>query len=291
MNAEEDWDREQDLRRHEREEDLNDRDADQRERRVEQQHERRERRLEQSEFKHNDATAAAMVFRIQAEDVEAQAGAYFKKHIFEPLGIITGNAWVAGGCVREWVIRKKVRPGTDIDVWTTGPEEVARIKAAAKKAGWEELHSDDRSDNYRSKLGKWVQVIKAFHFVDWVDTLERFDFTVCAFAVNHSGHFFHHRDAFVDLAARRLAIIRLTFPVSSIVRAVKYVGKGFNICGGNLRRLVEAIQAEAVDDKLTELLERTGRELRGEPEPKPETDQDDDGGNIGSGRGWGRGLD
>lgn len=287
MNAEDDWEREQDLRRHEREEDLRDRWADDRERRLEQRQERRERRLEQSEFKHNDATAAAMVFRIQAEDVEAQAGAYFKKHIFEPLGIITGNAWVAGGCVREWVIRKKVGPGTDIDVWTTGPEEVARIKAAAKKAGWEELHSDERSDNYRSKLGKWVQVIKAFHFVDWVDTLERFDFTVCAFAVNHRGELFHHRDAFVDLAARRLAIIRLTFPVSSMVRAVKYVRKGFNICGGNLRRLVEAIQEEAGQEAINELANHAGRASRGEEEP----DDDEDGGNIGSGRGWGRGLD
>ena len=49
--------------------------------------------------------------------------------------------------------------------------------------------------------------------------------------------------SFIDLAKKQLMFNKITYPASSMSRAFRYYKKGFSICLGEIRKLIEAIQA------------------------------------------------
>ena len=61
---------------------------------------------------------------------------------------------------------------------------------------------------------------------------DRFDYTICQFAVDTNGMLWCGDHSLWDLARKRLAVHRITFPVSSLRRLLKYTSKGFYACSG-----------------------------------------------------------
>jgi len=47
---------------------------------------------------------------------------------------------------------------------------------------------------------------------------------------------------FIDLAKRQLIINKITYPASTMSRAFRYYKKGFTMCQGEMKKIVEAIQ-------------------------------------------------
>jgi hypothetical protein len=190
--------------------------------------------------------------------VEA-AEKYFDKMIFEPLGI-NGNAWIAGGCLREWLQEKRIAKGCDVDVWCRNEAEADRIRKEAKKAKWTLTAELPTSLNYKTNKGQWVQIIRQHYFDGPVETIAAFDFTVCAFALTSSGAFWMHQSSLLDMAMMRLMVIDLQFPQSTLRRTYKYAEKGYRICGGELGKVVDAIVAEAKEKELIEATDPIGSE-------------------------------
>lgn len=198
------------------------------------------------------------------ETVVKAASDYFEKMIFEPLGI-RENAWIAGGCLREWLQEKRIAKGCDVDVWCRNEAEVERIKKAAKTAKWVLTAELPTSLNYKTNKGQWVQIIRGHYFDGPVETIAAFDFTVCAFALTHDDAFWMHQSSLLDMAMMRLMVIDLQFPQSTLRRTYKYAEKGYRICGGELGKVVDAIIAEAKEKELAEASDPLGSEQTGSP--------------------------
>ena len=197
--------------------------------------------------------------QLDDNDVVKAASEYFEKLVFEPLGI-TKDAWIAGGCLREWLQEKRIVKGCDIDVWCRHEREVERIRKAAKDSKWTLTVELPTSLNYKTPKGPWVQIIRKHFFDGPVETISAFDFTVCAFALTNDESFWMHQSSLLDMAMMRLKVVGLQFPQSTLRRTYKYAEKGYRICGGELGKVVDAIVAEARQKELEEAVAPQGSE-------------------------------
>lgn len=71
-------------------------------------------------------------------------------------------------------------------------------------------------------------------------TIDRFDFTICCFAVSRKS-VVHHPSAPFDLLAKRLVINNLPFPVSSFQRIQKFLKRDYWICNGGMIEIAKAL--------------------------------------------------
>lgn len=180
-----------------------------------------------------------MFVRMHDEQVETAAFEYFKGIVFKPLEM-GEKSWIAGGCLREWMLEKRLNKSVDIDVWCADDAERQRLDEAAKKAGWTEKKSSPTSSNWKSKSGHWVQFIRGHYFPTPEETIGRFDFTVCAISLSANGHMLLHESTLLDMTLKRLMLMDLDFPLSTLRRAFKYRDKGFSICNEELETLMDA---------------------------------------------------
>ena len=145
--------------------------------------------------------------------------------------------WLAGGAIRDYFMGVPVV--TDYDIFFPNEMEYQKcsvyLKAKGCEVKWE-------SDNGMKVLynGKKYDLVKKF-FPTPQETINAFDFTVSMFAVDSDAVYFGE-SSFIDLAKRQLMLNMLPFPASTMSRAFRYYKKGFTMCGGEMRKLVEAIQ-------------------------------------------------
>ena len=173
---------------------------------------------------------------------------YFKDRVFDK--IPSATLWIAGGAVRDWWLHRK--PKSDIDVWFPNADQLAIAKADAELAGWKLTKETAASVNYRTDKGQWVQFVQKHYFASLSQTVEKFDFTVCCAGVERGGTLLVHKDFFIDLAMKRLAINALPYPTSTFKRSAKYAEKGFGFCPMEQKKLLEAMQAELLIETVAE---------------------------------------
>lgn len=156
----------------------------------------------------------------------------------------TGDAecWIAGGCIRDWWSTRKV--GSDIDVWFPDDRNLGIASDAAKSNGWFITKETNASINWSTKSKLWVQFIKKHFFASIDETLSAFDFTVCCAGITRHGEMKWHQDFAADLAAKRLAISKMTYPLSTWRRCLKYAEKGFKLCPDQERIILSALKGE-----------------------------------------------
>lgn len=154
---------------------------------------------------------------------------------------INKGAWIAGGAVRNMVSGKK--HDSDYDLFFKS--EMARNEQleTLSKAGFIQVRS---GANFR-ELRRENLIVQAISF-EYHPTLEslfeKFDFTICQFAIE--GDFVVTTpEAMTDLAAMRLVCHKITFPVATIRRLLKYQNKGFRACGGTLKEILT--QSKEID--------------------------------------------
>lgn len=162
---------------------------------------------------------------------------YYKKIILDELKDAGITCWIAGGCLRDWFMG--IPSKTDIDIFFPDEANRARCEGYLRGAGAEILFENDNALKVKYK-GKKYDVI--FHlFATPQETIEAFDFTVSMFAVD-SEKIYHGETSFIDLSKRQLMINKLPYPASTLSRAFRYYKKGFGMCTGEMKKLVEAIQ-------------------------------------------------
>jgi hypothetical protein len=147
------------------------------------------------------------------------------------------KCWLAGGAIRDYFMGVPIK--TDYDMFFPNEDEFKKaekfFKSNSAEVKWE-------SDNGMKVLynGKKYDLIKKY----WSDpqaTIEAFDFTVSMFAVD-SERVYHGETSFIDLSKRQLMLNKIPFPASTMSRAFRYYQKGFSMCMGEMKKLVEAIQ-------------------------------------------------
>lgn len=147
------------------------------------------------------------------------------------------NCWLAGGALRDYFAGIPVN--TDYDLFFPSELEyekaVVYFKAKEAKTIWESANGMKVEYN-----GKKFDLIKKY-FENPQNTIDAFDFTVSMFAVD-TDKVYYGESTFIDLAKRQLMINKITYPASTMSRAFRYYKKGFLMCQGEMKKIVEAIQ-------------------------------------------------
>lgn len=173
--------------------------------------------------------------------------------LFNELG---APCWIAGGCVRDLCLYG--HHNTDIDVFFKTTEDCN--KAYHEMMGYKRTDIQDDNSTGATHTESSELILKnerVFKFsvpglgkIDIVrvlgkspgDTIANFDFTVCAAAVDRAGNFYCHSRFFEDLVNRKLVIVKLPAPMSTMRRLQKYTQKGYTICQGGLLEIGKAVQ-------------------------------------------------
>lgn len=154
------------------------------------------------------------------------------------------KCWLAGGAIRDYFMGVPVN--TDYDIFFPSEMEYEKCKTFFKTKNadikWE-------SDN-GMKVGynsKTFDLVKKF-FSTPQETIDNFDFTASMLAVD-SEKVYYGESTFIDLAKRQLMLNKIPFPASTLSRAFRYYKKGFSMCAGEMKKLVEAIQGMPKEEK------------------------------------------
>lgn len=147
------------------------------------------------------------------------------------------NCWVAGGALRDYFAGVKVI--TDYDLFFPNENEYEKAKAyfKAKECAVKWESNNGMKIVYNDKT---FDLVKKF-FASPKETINAFDFTVSMIAVD-TETVYYGETTFMDLAKRQLMINKITYPASTLRRAFHYYKKGFSMCVGEMKKLVEAIQ-------------------------------------------------
>jgi hypothetical protein len=147
--------------------------------------------------------------------------------------------WIAGGALRRTLLQQE--PDSDFDFFFKDAEQLAAFTAALDRLGMEKVRETDHHVHYRGRVGDSalpidVQCIRFAFYADAAAVIDSFDFTICQFAFDGvtltTGAY-----SLWDLGRKRLAVHKVTFPVSSMRRVLKYATQGFKACNGCLSTL------------------------------------------------------
>lgn len=156
------------------------------------------------------------------------------------------SGWLAGGAIRHALSGGTLTDETDFDYFFSSEGGYNQAVERAEAKGWTlskttPNHSEYLVTNPDAPLPYRVQLIKAVYAASCTDLIDRFDYTICQFAVDTDGILWCGDHSLWDLARKRLAVHRITFPVSSLRRLLKYTSKGFYACSGCLAAVAEGI--------------------------------------------------
>ena len=146
------------------------------------------------------------------------------------------NCWLAGGALRDYFMGVPVK--TDYDMFFPNEIEYEKARTYFKAKDCEIKWESDNGCKIKYKDCTY-DLVKKF-FADPQTTIEAFDFTVSMFAVD-TENVYYGETTFMDLAKRQLMINKITYPASTMSRAFRYYKKGFSMCLGEMKKLVEAI--------------------------------------------------
>lgn len=161
--------------------------------------------------------------------------------------------WLAGGALRRTLMQQE--PDSDFDFFFRDAGQLEAFKSKLVEMGFEQVRETEHHVHYRGRVGDAgklvdVQCIRFAFYADAKAVIDSFDFTICQFAFDGEsltcGDF-----ALWDLGRKRLAVNKITFPVSSMRRVLKYGTQGFRACNGCLQALLRATAANPAIDMET----------------------------------------
>lgn len=167
----------------------------------------------------------------------------FRKVILNELLEEEIQCWVAGGSVRDYFMGIPIK--TDIDIFFPDKNNYDKASNYFKKNNAIIKWESDKGMKILYK-NKTFDIIKMF-FKNPKETINAFDFTVSMFAVDKDNVYYDDM-SFIDLSKRQLMINKITFPESTTSRMNRYLKKGFNICNGELYKIIKSIGDKYVEE-------------------------------------------
>ena len=159
--------------------------------------------------------------------------------LFRVLNAVRQDAWCAGGAIRRTLINQPLdsdfdfffRDAEHLATWEVGlPSSLSLVRETEHHKHWRGTVGD-------SALPIDVQAIR-FRFYDSPEAvIDSFDYTITQFAFDGT-NLITTPTALWDLGRKRLAIHKVTYPVATMRRLLKYTRQGFTACNGCLATLL-----------------------------------------------------
>ncbi len=165
--------------------------------------------------------------------------------------------WLAGGALRRTISGQPL--DSDFDFFFASKEQLEEFsKAIRNEPNIRVLKERQNQNNLQLLLelseemgvdkgifqkNITVQCISIGFYNGIEAVLDSFDFTICQFGFD--GQQLYCGDyALWDLARKRVVVNKITYPVASVRRLIKYTGQGFYACAGCLKQILETVVAE-----------------------------------------------
>ncbi len=148
--------------------------------------------------------------------------------------------WLAGGALRQTVMGKE--PESDFDFFFRTPDQLKEFTGDLEANGLLKVRETEHHVHYRGKIGdsaidRDVQCIRFAFYDDASAVIDSFDYTICMLA--YDGETITLGDyALWDIGRKRLAIHKVTYPVATMRRMLKYGNQGFTACSGCMSTLL-----------------------------------------------------
>ena len=179
------------------------------------------------------------------------------KLLDKPPKLESGKIWLAGGALRRTI--KKQKLDSDFDFFFNS-EEAYKVCYEAFKAQYKltNLKQNDANLSFdieviidEKPLVINIQLIIISYYDGPASLLESFDYTLCQFATD--GEKLYCGDtALFDVANNKIVVNKITYPVASLRRLLKYTKQGFYACGGCLAELLHQSSELIVAGKIQE---------------------------------------
>lgn len=154
------------------------------------------------------------------------------------LDALPKGAWIAGGALRRTLLGQALdsdfdfffRDQASLDAWASAlPDTLTLVRETRHHKHW-------RGTLPGSELPVDIQAIK-FAFYDRAEAvIDSFDYTITMFVLDGE-NLITTPEALWDLGRRRLAIHKVTYPVATLRRMLKYGKQGFTACAGCMATL------------------------------------------------------
>jgi len=148
------------------------------------------------------------------------------------------GVWLGGGSIRRTLSGMPLDSDFDFffkDVDTFKSWEASLPKGLSKVKETKH-HTEYKGVLEGSDIPIVVQAIK-FKFYDNAEqVIDSFDYTITQFAFDGT-YLFTTPESLWDLGRKRLALHRVTYPVATMRRMIKYSNQGFTACGGCMQEL------------------------------------------------------
>ena len=151
------------------------------------------------------------------------------------------NGWLAGGALRRTI--SGVKAESDFDFFFKSEDHKDSFcEAIIENYGFKQTKKTQHHSQFEHTGEQGVNtVVQAIHFIypqTVEELLEAFDYTICQFAFDGST-LYTTPEALWDLARKRLVINKVTYPVSTLRRMIKYSSQGYYACGGCMKDLLQ----------------------------------------------------
>ncbi|TQN55362.1 hypothetical protein FLX27_29990 [Agrobacterium tumefaciens] len=157
--------------------------------------------------------------------------------VYEALG---GGAWMAGGAIRRTLIGQAL--DSDFDFFFKSAEALAEwesgLPSGLKLVRETEHHKHWRGTIYGSDLPIDVQAIRFRFYENAEQVIDSFDYTVTMFVLDDDD-MVTTPYALWDLGRRKLAVHKISYPVATMRRLLKYTKQGFTACAGCLQSILK----------------------------------------------------
>jgi hypothetical protein len=166
--------------------------------------------------------------------------------------------WIAGGALRRTI--KGQSADSDFDFFFKSEQQLKFFEATLATLNVKSKTENENNLQYvvtceikrqvenntqviHKNVDIIVQLIKVRYYNSLEEVLDSFDYTICQFG--YDGKKLVCGDyALYDLARDRLVINRITFPVASLRRMIKYTKQGFYACNGCLNQFLTTVSAQ-----------------------------------------------
>lgn len=157
--------------------------------------------------------------------------------VYEALG---GGAWMAGGAIRRTLIGQAL--DSDFDFFFKSAEALADwesgLPSGLKLVRETEHHKHWRGTIAGSDLPIDVQAIRFRFYENAEQVIDSFDYTVTMFVLD-GDDMVTTPYALWDLGRRKLAVHKISYPVATMRRLLKYTKQGFTACAGCLQSILK----------------------------------------------------
>jgi len=151
-----------------------------------------------------------------------------------------GGVWLGGGALRRTLIGMPL--DSDFDFFFRDEDTFksweSSLPNSMTKVRETKHHTEYKGVIKGSDIPVVIQAIKFKYYEDTQSVLDSFDYTITQFA--YQGDWLYTTpEALWDLGRKRLALHRVTYPVATMRRMLKYCNQGFTACGGCMQQLYQ----------------------------------------------------